>query len=113
MDDKTLKTIEKRLARLEKTVFAVAGLTSRKVSPSSSRSGGSDFSGATGGIRFLTSKQFFKKKKTFSEVRTAMSSHDYNYSAQAAQTALNRLSRAGGPLVALREGGKKLYAERK
>lgn len=111
MNGKTL-TIEQRLSRLEKAIFGQQPAT-KSTPRSKAAAKASDFSGATGGVRFLNSKDFFKRKKTFAEVRTALSDHEYHYSAQAVQMALNRLAEERGPLVSLKEGGKKLYVKRK
>src|SRR5205085_3008382 len=100
MDNKTL-TIKQRLTRLEDAVFG------RKEQPKHARTAKApDFSGPTGGVRFLISKGSFKKKKTLAEVRTALSDHDYHYSAQAVQMALTRQSGRRGLLTALNEGSK-------
>jgi hypothetical protein len=112
MNDKTLSTIERRLARLEKAVFGQRGKTkdNRKSTASAKTS---DFSGATGGVHFLVSRGFFKQKRTLAAARTALSDHEYHYSAPAVQMALNRQSGRKGPLAAFKEGGKKLYVKRK
>lgn len=107
MNQKTL-TIEQRVARLEAAVFDRKGKAK-----SGAKAKTSDFSGATGGIRFLISKSFFKKKQGLAEVRTALSDNGYHYSKQAIHGALNNLTAKGGPLVTLQEGGRKVYAERK
>lgn len=105
MTDKELKEILERLSRLEDTVFSVK----RK----SVKNENEDFSGATGGMRFLKSEGFFKTKRALGEVRNELAKHDYHYSIHAVQAGINRLSKASGPLVAFKEGGKKVYAERK
>jgi len=106
MDDKSFKAIEKRLTRLEKAVFgSKEGQEVKKPAKG--------FGGATGGVRFLISKGYFKKKRALAEIRSALAQHDYHYSAQAVHEALKRLIQKGGPLVSLREGGKKLYVNRK
>lgn len=105
MNAKTL-TIEQRLARLEKAVFG-----SKKREDHKKPAEG--FGGATGGVRFLVSKGYLKKKNALAEIRSALAQHDYHYSAQAVHEALKRLIQKGGPLVSLREGGKKLYVNRK
>jgi hypothetical protein len=105
MDNKTL-TIEQRLARLEKAVF---GAKDKQALTKPAKG----FKGATGGVRFLISEGFFKKKQGLSEVRTALSSNGYHYSKQAVHGALNNLTSKGGPLVSLEEAGRKVYAERK
>jgi hypothetical protein len=105
MADNTL-TIEQRLTRLEKAVFAGKEKPAKKKAAK-------DFGGATGGIRFLISKNAFKKKRGLAEVRTALSDEGYHYSRQAVHIALNNLASKGGPLVSLQEGGRKVYVERK
>jgi hypothetical protein len=111
MKGKTL-TIEQRLARLENAVFGPEGNTK---SSAKARAGAktSGFSGATGGIRFLISKGLFKRKQGLAGVRTSLSDNGYHYSRQAVHVALNNLTAKGGPLVTLREGGRKIYVERK
>lgn len=104
--EKLLTTLEQRIVRLEKAVFG-GGRKSPQAKPAK------DFSGATGGIRFLISKGVFKKKHGLSAVRAALSDNGYHYSRQAVHVALNNLSTHGGPLVSLKEGGHKVYVERK
>lgn len=101
--------IIKRLDRLEKYVFR----SKLKQQPQKNEEHKSDFSGLTGGLRFLISHGFFKTKKNLSDIRTELEKHGYHYSPQAADMGLRRLSKLKGPLVVLREGGKKLYGERK
>lgn len=103
---KTLKDLQFRVERLEDAIFA-------KRQKSSSKVEGSEFKGATGGLRLLVSKGFFDRKRTFREINEALASHDYHYSKQAVQTPLNNLSKSGGILVSFRQGGKKVYAKRK
>jgi hypothetical protein len=107
MADKTL-TMEQRIARLEAAVFGRKGRAK-----SAAEKKPSDFSGATGGVRFLMSKGLFKKKNHLADIRTALTDHGYHYSAQAVHEALKRLTAKSGPLVSLKEGGKKVYVERK
>lgn len=107
MKQKSL-TIEQRIARLENAVFGQKGKTKTGTEPKSS-----DFSGATGGVRVLISKGFFKKKQGLAEVRTTLSDNGYHYSRQAVHVALNNLASKGGLLVFLQEGGRKVYVERK
>ncbi|SRR6266498_3771459 len=111
MSESEIKKIEERLKRLEAAVFG-----SRKVVAERAKTRGSstqDFSGATGGIRFLLSKGFFKQKRGLAEIRSALSKNGYHYSRQAAHQALGNLTQKGGPLVSLTERGRKLYADRK
>jgi len=100
------KSIVARIEKLEKAVFGGEEATSPKKEREA-------FSGATGGIRFLASQKFFNGKRSLSDVKNELSKHGYHYSVQAIQNGLNRLSKQGGPLVAFREGGKKVYAKRK
>ena len=101
--DSALDNILRRVEKLERAVFA------RNDSEPSS----GDFSGATGGLRLLLSKGFFDRRRFFSEIEAELQKQGYHYSKQAIQTPLNRLSKSGGPLVGLREKGKKVYAKRK
>jgi hypothetical protein len=103
---KTLKDLQSRVKRLEDAVFPKRQKTVRK-------GDSSDFKGATGGLRFLVSKGFFARKRTFGEINEALAGHGYHYSKQAVQTPLNTLSKAGSLLVSFREGGRKVYAKRK
>lgn len=108
MTDQDIKSIIRRIEKLEKAVFgggADAG--------ASSFAGQEKFSGATGGIRFLASKGFFNSKRSLGEVKDSLAEKGYHYSVQAVQIALSRLSKSGAILVTLREGGRKKYAKRK
>lgn len=104
--DKALRDLEARVEKLESAVFARTRKGAAKIESM-------NFRGATGGLRFLVSKGFFGRKRAFGEITEALAGHGYHYSKQAVQTPLNTLSRPSGPLVALREGGRKLYAKRK
>jgi hypothetical protein len=106
MDEKKIRKLEQRIARLEKAVLAGRGHQAQKQPVKG-------FTGATGGVRFLLSKGFFKKKHGLKDVRTALAKNGYHYSRQAAHVALNNLTAKGGPLVSLQEGGRKVYVERK
>lgn len=103
-------SIIKRLDRLERQVFGGKG---KQVLREDKRGRKLDFSGPTGGLRFLVSRDFFKTKKNFSDVRVELEKHGYHYSPQAVDVGLRRLSKLKGPLVALKQGGKKFYGERK
>jgi hypothetical protein len=107
MTDLTLKKIELRLKRLEDAVFH----RNRASNRSSGKS--DDFGGPSGGLRYLFAKGFVSEKRYFANVRKALEKDGYHYSAQAAQMALTRLSKSGGPLVTLRQNGKKVYVARK
>ena len=104
---KTTKTISALLLRIKKLEDAVFG--QRKVTAIKPK----EFTGATGGLRFLISKGFFDRKRTFAEIESELCKHNYHYSKQAIQTPLNNLSRAGCALVGFKEMGKKVYAKRK
>lgn len=106
MKNTTIDSIEQRLKRLEAAVFG-----KREMKQVGGRK--PDYSGATGGVRFLISKGHFKKKLGLGEVIAALAEHEYHYSKQAVHEALNRLAGKGGLLVALKEGGKKIYVKRK
>lgn len=93
-----------RLAKLEDAVFG-----QRKVKPIKPK----EFTGATGGLRFLISRGFFDRKRNFAEIESELCKLNYHYSKQAIQTPLNNLSRAGYALVGFKEMGKKVYAKRK
>lgn len=111
-DQQDYNSIIKRLDRLEKRVFEDG--SKQKLQGGQKRSPKSDFSGPTGGLRFLVSRNFFKTKKSFVEIRAELEKHGYHlYSPQAVDTGLRRLSKLKGPLVALKQGGKKFYGERK
>ena len=103
----SLTDLQARIEKLERAVFGKSGKK-----PAATRSGG-DFTGATGGLRFLVSEGFFDRKRAFGEIKEALAQHSYHYSKQAVQTPLNALSKPGSLLVSLREGGRKLYAKRK
>lgn len=110
-DQQHYNSIIERLDRLEKHVFGDGGKQKLR---GGQRNQKSDFSGPTGGLRFLVSRNFFKTKKSFSDIRAELEKHGYHlYSPQAVDTGLRRLSRLKGPLVALKQGGKKFYGERK
>jgi hypothetical protein len=96
-------------SRVDKLELAVFGKNGKK--PAATRSG--DFTGATGGLRFLVSDGFFDRKRAFGEIKEALAHHNYHYSKQAVQTPLNALSKPGSSLASFREGGRKVYAKRK
>ena len=106
MNDPAIEKIRKRLKRLEDAVFG----GSAQVKPKPRLS---DYSGATGGVRFLIQKGYFNNRLGLGDVRAGLAEHKYHYSAQAVHEAVNRLAGVNGPLVALKEGGKKLYVKRK
>lgn len=102
-----IREILSRLARLEKAIFG--GEKKGDISKPQP----TNYSGATGGVRFLISKGLFRKKLALGEVRAALSDYDYHYSKQAVHEALKGLARKNGPLVVLKEGGSNFYVNRK
>lgn len=72
-----------------------------------------DFSGPAGGLRLLLSKGYFKQRRQFADVMQTLKADGYLYRKQAFHNALTRMSKLGGPLIFIKEGGKKVYAERK
>jgi hypothetical protein len=112
MSKDIFREINRRLARLEKTVFGQEGDTATNPkSKNSIKSAG--FSGPKGGVLFLISKGLFKGKPGLADVRAALTEHGYHYSRQAVHGALTSLSSIGGPLVCLQVKGRNVYAERK
>jgi hypothetical protein len=102
--EKAIKDLDRRVAKLE-------GKSEPAKSAKATKKG--EFAGATGGIRYLISKGFFRQKRTFAEVRQALTDEGYHYIKQAVQNPLTAMSKAGGPLVSLKEGKRKVYATRK
>jgi hypothetical protein len=86
MTDKILKKFDMRLTRLEEAVFKKT-TASRGISKKSD-----NFSGPSGVLRYLLSRGFFSEKRFLADVRNALAKSGYHYSAQAAQTSLNRFS---------------------
>lgn len=105
-NEKTIAGLILRVERLERTVFSNQSVKSKPADKQ-------NFQGATGGLRYLISKGFFDRKHNFGEIKKGLADNNYHYSNQAVQTPLNNLSKAGGPLVSLKEKGKKVYAKRK
>ena len=101
-----VEKMEERVARLETAVFGSKSGHHQQTSSSG-------FNGATGGVRFLVSKNFFNAKRAFGDVRNALTKNDYHYSRQAVQTALKGLCARKGPLNMLKERGSNFYVNRK
>ena len=74
---------------------------------------GKSYSGPAGGIRLLGEEGFFKNRRDLSSVRDELRKRGYNYPTKSIDNALRRASSIKGPLVTLREEGKKIYVERK
>ena len=105
-DEKIIAGLISRIEKLERAVFTRKSVKSKTEDKQ-------NFQGATGGLRYLISKGFFDRKHNFGEIKKGLADNSYHYSNQAVQTPLNNLSKAGGPLVSLKEKGKKVYAKRK
>jgi hypothetical protein len=105
-----IESIESRLTTLEGLMS-----TKRSVPELVDSEGASERApkGPSAGLRALISDQFFARKRFLEEVRTALGERGLFYSSQAVHMALVRESRRDGRLVALREQGRKFYAERK
>lgn len=95
-----------RLKKLEEVVFSKKQGQMTNAAPHS-------FTGAKGGVLLLISKDYFEQVRSAPDVRIEIGQNGYHYSIQVIQTALNRLSKEKGPLVAMRDGGKKVYVKRK
>jgi len=106
MSDEAIKALEARVARLEDAVFV------KKAKPSLVKKSES-YSGATGGVRFLIAKEFFKEKRKLGDVWDALTKNGYHWSRQAVDMALKGLSSRRGPLVLLKEGGHNVFVRRK
>jgi len=109
MQDSDIKSFLTRLEKLEQKVFG----TSNPSKPHVTSKKTDEFVGITGGVRFLNAHGFLDKKRSLSDIREELQKHGYHSSIQAVQTSLNRLSKTGGPLIAFKENGKKVYAKRK
>lgn len=100
------KDIIQRIEKLEETVFKkkekVIAINNKR-----------DFAGTKGGILLLLSEAHFNKLRSAQDVKNELAKNDYFYSIQVVQTTLNRLTKEKGPLVSMKEGGKKFYVKRK
>jgi len=104
--DKEITNILARLTKLEKAVFKTGVKTETKPKDK-------NFSGTKGGVLFLISKGYFNQRRLATDAKAELAKNEYHYSIQVVQTALNRLSKGNGALVAMKEGGKKMYVKRK
>lgn len=102
--DHEIQEILQRLEALETEVF-------RNRAPLPKTKAG-DYAGPRGGILLLLQEGVFKSGKELKAVRQALAERGYHYSRQAVHNALDALSKAGGPLVVLKEKKRK-YVERK
>lgn len=108
MDTKQeLEELRSRVEKLENAVFAKSKDQKRGSAQQTK------FSGPTGGVRLLISKGYFRSKRRFADITAELKAQGYLYSRQAFQESLTRLARPGAPLVTIKEGGTKVYAERK
>jgi hypothetical protein len=72
-----------------------------------------DFRGPTGGVKKLISEGYFKQQRQFADIMSQLHKDGYLYRKQSFHNALTDMSKTGGPLVAIKQGTKKVYAERK
>lgn len=101
-----IKNIVSRLEKLEDAVFQkkAGQVTDTKTQR---------FTGTKGGILLLISKGYINQIRSAPDVKSELGRNGYHYSIQVVQTALNRLSEKGGPLVAMKDADKKVYVKRK
>lgn len=107
--NQAIRTLEQRIARLEEVVFGQKRKGKTTTRPAAEKK----FEGPSGGVRLLVSKGFFWTKRGLADVRAALTKNDYHYAAPVVQTALNRQSTRTGSLATFKEGGKKMYVNRK
>ena len=105
--------LEDLLRRVEALERAVLGGGKEKKAKVASSPKAGNFGGATGGVRFIFSEGFFDRRQVFAAIEKKLQDNGYHYSKQAIHMALTRLSAKGGPLVALKDKGKKVYVKRK
>lgn len=113
MPTNQIEELIKRIEGLETRVGILEGGKTKKVAKVAQKESGTNYSGPTGGVRYLIDKGFFKDKQELSATRSKLSEEGYHYSRQAVHEALKTLSRQIGPLVALKEGSRKIYVIRK
>ncbi|MGA2361632.1 MAG: hypothetical protein ABSG73_04145 [Candidatus Aminicenantales bacterium] len=106
MPEGSIKALERRVTRLEDAVYG------KKVTPIL-KTRRESYSGATGGVRFLISKDFFSEKRKLGEVWDALTKNGYHWSRQAVDMALKGLASRRGPLTLLKEGGRNVFVKRK
>lgn len=102
-----------RLDDHEKRIRALEGDVDTALHKKPSRNRQGNYSGAIGGVRFILRNGFYKSKKNQASIRKELADKGYHYSSQAIYEALKILSKPGGPLVVLKEEGRKVYVERK
>jgi len=102
-----------RIAALEDRVSRLESLLQPKTRVSIVHDSSEAYEGPRGGIRLLMDKGFFNEKRPLGAVRAAFAENGYHYSRQSVHEALAFLSKPTGPLVALKEGGVKIYVNRK
>ena len=103
-----LNHLIKRIERLEKAVFGEL-----KKSSEEGQLKNDQFSGPTGGVRLLISKNYFSEKRSLADTRSELAGLEYHYSSQAINKGLNSLSSNKGPLVKLKEKGNNVYVNRR
>lgn len=106
MSKEAIKALERRVARLEDAVYG------KKATPIPITKK-ERYSGATGGVRLLISKNFFNEKRKLGEVWDALTKNGYHWSRQAVDMALKGLASRKGSLTLLKEGGRNVFVKRK
>jgi hypothetical protein len=110
---KEISRLLTQIADHERRIALLEGKAPTKASKKTAAFVSGDYSGPTGGVRYLISRAFLKEKRDLAAMREQLASEGYHYSRQAIHEALKTLSKASGPLVSLKEGARKIYVERK
>jgi hypothetical protein len=112
MIEKQITDILSRLADHERRISLLEGRATSVPSkkPAETKT---DYSGPTGGVKYLISQGFMREKRDLAAVRGQLSQEGYHYSRQAVHEALKALSKPSCPLVGLKDGKRKTYVERK
>ena len=110
MNDKELNkkfdAIEKRLEKLEQSLFESTSLQTKSKT--------STYEGLTGGIRFLLNNNFFDKPKNLSEVVDELKRKGYHYPKESISTSLIRqFVKSKRALTRIKENAKWNYVKRK
>jgi hypothetical protein len=118
MTEEQIKKIQQAVKLLNECLSAVKRTkqSSPKRNDTGKIIGGSkskEYSGPKGGALLFIEQGFFKNKKTLEETHSALDKDGYVYKKDVVRIILDRLSKPGGPLIKIEEGGKKLYVERK
>ncbi len=108
-----MKTIIGKLENHERRILLLEEKFLKNSQQDKKEAKNKSYSGPAGGVRFLSDSGFFKNKKDLALIRNELQKKGYNYSTKSIDHALRRASSVKGPLVVLREEGKKVYIERK